>query len=289
MNRQGEITVSVDVAVGPREAFDAFAHQIDKWYRVSRHTVPDFTRTVEIRFEPYVGGRLLDVHDPATGAGREMGRVRAWEPGNRLVFTDNRDTEIEVTFTANGDGTRVTLVHRGIDELPPDIARHVREYGWALLLPWFADFFTAPVEATMTDQSRAKFLGVTPYLYYPDAAAALDWLARVFGFGESLRYVDDDGTVVEGEIAVGDARIMMAGRGPGPDEGHGQLLIVHVDDVDAHHAAVLAAGVDAPAPEDQPYGPRTYQVTDPWGYRWVFWQQMHEFPDGLGGLREVRV
>jgi uncharacterized glyoxalase superfamily protein PhnB len=54
------------------------------------------------------------------------------------------------------------------------------------------------------------------------------------------------------------------------------------------HARVLAAGVDAPPPEQQPYGPRTFTVTDPWGYHWDFWQPVHADEQGEGRLREVR-
>ena len=141
----------------------------------------------------------------------------------------------------------------------------------------------------MGDPAPVTFLGVSPYLYYEDANAALDWLQRVFGFGESVRYVDADSVVQESEIAVGPTTVMASGRAPGPDEGPGQLLVVYVDDVDAHHARVVAAGVAADPPEDQSYGPRTYHVTDPWGYRWYFWQQVRPFVEEPGGLREQRV
>jgi uncharacterized glyoxalase superfamily protein PhnB len=40
--------------------------------------------------------------------------------------------------------------------------------------------------------STVKFGGITPYLHYEDAAASLEWLARVFGFEEISRYVDGD-------------------------------------------------------------------------------------------------
>ena len=36
---------------------------------------------------------------------------------------------------------------------------------------------------------------VTPYLLYEDAAAAIDWLSRAFGFQERLRFEDDTGAV----------------------------------------------------------------------------------------------
>jgi uncharacterized glyoxalase superfamily protein PhnB len=34
--------------------------------------------------------------------------------------------------------------------------------------------------------STVNFRGITPYLHYEDAAASLEWLARVFGFEEGL-------------------------------------------------------------------------------------------------------
>ena len=129
---------------------------------------------------------------------------------------------------------------------------------------------------------------LSPYLYYPDAGAALDWLARVFGFEETVRYVDDAGVVHESEMRVGASTIDLCGRAPAADEGSGLLMIVHVDDVGAMHARVVAAGVAAPEPELQPYGPWTFTVTDPWGYRWTFWQQVDDYVETEGGLREIR-
>ena len=58
-------------------------------------------------------------------------------------------------------------------------------------------------------------MSVSPYLYYEDAAAALDWLARAFGFEELVRYVDADGVVREAEMAAGETTIMLNGAGPG--------------------------------------------------------------------------
>jgi len=290
------VTATVEVAVDPDVAFAVFTGEIGAWYRRDRFTVLDVSRTVDIRFEPGVGGRLLDVYDPATGEGAEMGRVVVWEPGRRVVFTDNHATEVEVRFEAAGGGTRVTLEHRGFDRLPPAEADRVRRYGWPQVLGWFAGHLsraTPPApphegDTTMDEAHTVKFLGLTPYLYYGDAVAALEWLARVFGFEEEVRYLDEDGTVAEAEMSAGDVRIMMAGRGPRDAEGTGQQLIVHVDDVDALYARVTAAGVEATPPEDKPYGPRLIAVTDPWGYQWSFWQQVRddvELPDGWQEIR----
>lgn len=297
----GTVSATVDVALPAAAAFRVFTDEIGSWYLVDEHTVMDHKRTVDIRFEPFVGGRLMDVHDPATGDGHEMGRVTVWDPPHRLAFTDARATETEVRFVPagpGGDRTAVTIEQRGLDRLPPGEAEHVRRYGWRLLLAWFRTAVEAREEPRQDDHEeptvspttdhRVTFQGVSPYLYYEDAGAALDWLARVFGFRELARYVDDDDVVHESEMQVGNTTIQLCGRRPDPDQGSGLLLIVHVDDVDAQHARVVAAGVEARAPEQQPYGPRTFTVIDPWGYRWNFWQHVHDYEQGPGGLREIR-
>ncbi len=132
------VRVSVEVDLDPATAFKVFTDEIDAWYLKNRYTLYDHRRTVAVRFEPGVGGRLIDVYDPATGDGREMGRVTAWEPGRRLVFVDQRDTEVEVTFEPVDDAvTRVTLEHRGLDRLPDDEAERHARYGWRVLVPWY--------------------------------------------------------------------------------------------------------------------------------------------------------
>ena len=314
---RGTVSATVDVALSQAEAFRVFTAEIGDWYVVDRYTVVDHERTVDIRIEPRAGGRIMDVYDATTGEGREMGRITLWEPPHRLVFTDARATETEVRFAPRADGgrTAVTIEQRGLDRLPPGEAEHVRRYGWRLLLRWYAtavathadehaseddvhredramtttDDHTDGHAEEHTDDRTVTLRGVTPYLYYADAGAALDWLARVFGFRETARYVDDEGVVHESEMQVGGTTIQLSG-GHDPAVGHGEglLLIVHVDDVDAQHAHVVAAGVEAPAPEQKPYGPRTFTVTDPWGYHWDFWQPVHDYVEGPGGLHEIR-
>jgi uncharacterized protein YndB with AHSA1/START domain len=138
------VTVSIDVAVDPDTAFDVFTNEIDSWYQRGPHSWRYPDRAVGIRFEPRVGGRLLEVHDADSGEGFAFGRVLVWEPGARLVFADlvssappDPVTEVEVRFEAAGDGTRVTLEHRGLDRLPPDVAAQKRMYGWQTTLRWF--------------------------------------------------------------------------------------------------------------------------------------------------------
>ena len=137
---EGAVRAAVEVPLAAAEAFRVFTAEIGSWYVVDRHTVVDHRRTVDIRIEPRVGGRFLDVHDAAKGAGVEMGRVTLWDPPRRLAFVDDRQTETEVTFSAADEGrTLVAIEQRGLDRLPPAEAEHVRRFGWRLLLGWFAD------------------------------------------------------------------------------------------------------------------------------------------------------
>ena len=70
--------------------------------------------------------RIVDqiVESAKDGRDAVWGKVLAWEPPTRLQFTwrpgfadETPDTELEVTFTPEGDGTRVELVHSGWEKL----------------------------------------------------------------------------------------------------------------------------------------------------------------------------
>jgi len=128
-----------------------------------------------------------------------------------------------------------------------------------------------------------EFLGVTAYLRYPDGDAAADWLTRVLGFGPpDPRRVKRDGSGrwQEGELAIGPSRIdISAGSAPVPDFGAGALHIVAVSDVDGQYERIRLAGEEIEPPKDESYGPRSCHATDPWGYRWYFWQGEAVYPE----------
>jgi len=50
---------------------------------------------------------------------------------------------------------------------------------------------------------------------YEDGVAALDWLAKAFGFRERTRMTTPDGRLSHGEMEAGDGLIMLAS--PTPD------------------------------------------------------------------------
>ncbi|MEQ8766524.1 MAG: SRPBCC domain-containing protein [Planctomycetota bacterium] len=130
MSQTDSIKVTMRVEVDPETAFEVFTREIDAWWRRGPRFRFGESGDGHLRFEPGVGGRLLEEQED--GQLYEIGRVRVWEPGERLVFsfrarafTDGEETEVEVVFEAEDAATRVTLVHRGWDSLPKDHpARH---------------------------------------------------------------------------------------------------------------------------------------------------------------------
>ena len=100
----------------------------------------------------------------------------------------------------------------------------------------------------MAQNPPEGYTRVTPYLYYKDSAAALDFLTTVFGFTEKLRMPDESGGVSHGEVMLGDGVVML-----GTPADHTspkelgvvtQSIYVYVDDVDAHYEQAKAAGAE---------------------------------------------
>jgi uncharacterized protein YndB with AHSA1/START domain len=130
------VIVSIRVAASPERAFEAFTAEIGQWWQAN----PLFQLTPRgdgvLRFEGGDGGRLVTTW--AEGKEYEIGRVRIWEPGARLVlswrqatFPPGLETEVDVRFEAIGAETRVTIEHRGWDTVPQE---HVARHGMELIL-----------------------------------------------------------------------------------------------------------------------------------------------------------
>jgi uncharacterized glyoxalase superfamily protein PhnB len=120
---------------------------------------------------------------------------------------------------------------------------------------------------------------IFPALRYQDAPAAIDWLARAFGFERLVVHPGPDGTVAHAELALGGGVVMLGstkpdtygGRSPREVGEVSQSPYLWVPDVDAHHARAVAAGAEVfRAPEDTGYGSREYSCRDPEGHVWSF-------------------
>jgi len=119
---------------------------------------------------------------------------------------------------------------------------------------------------------------IIPMLAYDDAPAAMDFLRDAFGFEEKYRMAMPDGNIGHAEMALSGSVVMLAttwkaGGLASPKDlpAMPYQLFCEVDDVDGHFRRARGAGaVVVAAPEDQPYGFRTYRALDPEGHRWIF-------------------
>ena len=124
------VLVALRVRASPERAFEAFTREIGAWWRPNALFAFTPRDPGVLAFEPGPGGRLIETL--ASGKVFEIGKVRAWEPPQRLVFgwrqatfTPEQDTEVEVRFEPLGEETRVTVEHTGWDSVPQaHVARH---------------------------------------------------------------------------------------------------------------------------------------------------------------------
>lgn len=124
------------------EAFRVFTEEIGNWWPLDRFSYGGDRRHLLI-LEGRPGGRFYERF--RDGEEHEIGRVVAYEPPARVVFTWNEagweaPTEVEVRFTAEGDGTRVELLHRGWERIGADGTRigHMFDRGWQEILALYA-------------------------------------------------------------------------------------------------------------------------------------------------------
>ena len=129
---------------------------------------------------------------------------------------------------------------------------------------------------------------VIPMLSYEDAGRSADWIADVFGFSETGRWSDDDGTVTHVNMELGGSELMLGlpSRDYQSPRHHAEVceharrwletpyivdgVLVYVDDLDAHYARAKATGARILSePADAGHG-RSYRVEDVEGHRWMF-------------------
>jgi uncharacterized glyoxalase superfamily protein PhnB len=117
-------------------------------------------------------------------------------------------------------------------------------------------------------------------MHYRNAADAIEWLCRVFGFEKHAVYPGPGNTIVHAELTLGGGMIML---GTANDNGanryvklpsevggaqtRGVSLIVK--DADEIYARAKAAGAEiVEALKDKPYGGRGFACLDSEGHLW---------------------
>ncbi len=131
---------------------------------------------------------------------------------------------------------------------------------------------------------------ISPYLYYEDGAAAIEWLTRAFGFRERMRMPGEDGRIMHAELELDGGVVMLANppreafKNPKALGTNTSSVYTYVDEVDSHFERAREAGAEIlQEPETMPYGDRHYGAKDPEGHEWWFGQHVKDVsPDEMG-------
>jgi uncharacterized protein YndB with AHSA1/START domain len=125
------VLVAVRVKADPLRAFEVFTGEIAEWWRPNEMFRFTPRSPGIVSFEGGEGGRFAETLP--NGKVFEVGEVKVWRPGERLVFgwrcawfEDGMATEVEVIFEPVGEGeTRVSVTHSGWDSVPvANASRH---------------------------------------------------------------------------------------------------------------------------------------------------------------------
>jgi uncharacterized protein YndB with AHSA1/START domain len=130
---------SVVVPCTPEQAFALYTEGIASWWPLATHSVGE-EKACSAVFEGRAGGRIYEIWDD--GQERDWGTVLVWEPPHRAVYSWQPNperpaaTEVEIRVSAEGDGARLDLEHRGWERLGTEAATVYENYetGWDVVL-----------------------------------------------------------------------------------------------------------------------------------------------------------
>jgi len=127
------------------------------------------------------------------------------------------------------------------------------------------------------------FHTVTPYLTINGAAAAIDWYKKAFSAKELARDAIPDGKIMNARIRIGDSIVMLSDAFPGggpqsPDLLGSSPVTLHIytSNIEKIWQQAVDAGAKVTMPLDnQFWGERYGQLTDPYGHHWSVSQQVN--------------
>jgi uncharacterized glyoxalase superfamily protein PhnB len=261
---ESSASAAVEVSLDPLGAFTVFTAEIDSWWVRGPINFFDASNAVEMRFEPGVGGRILEIYDEASGAALELGRVTVWEPGARLAYRSSvDDTEVDVRFEGVEGGTRVRVTQ----SLVPGGERAL--LFWPRVLRWLVPWCRERDGAGGGTRELAR---LSVAIYYEDPAAAARWLARVFQLGSWAGIPAEGEEPLWIELHVGSVAVFLFRReGESTETSPTHALWVYVDDLDSHFAHARANGARIVSGIET-HGYRGYVAEDVEGRRWTFAQ-----------------
>jgi uncharacterized glyoxalase superfamily protein PhnB len=129
---------------------------------------------------------------------------------------------------------------------------------------------------------------ITPHLVIRDAAKAIEFYQKAFGAEVKGIHHTPSGKVMHAMLKIGDSHLMMADEFPemgskGPESlgGSPVALNIYVKDVDALFNRAVAAGATVTFPlQNQFWGDRYGQVTDPFGHHWALASHVEDVAPG---------
>ncbi len=126
---------TLHVPLTTEKAFDLFTTRMGEWWPTETHSISG-SDAADVTVEPREGGKIIE--KAPDGATHDWATVTTWVPGERFAFDwyvgrdPSQATQVDVGFVAEGDGTRVTLVHDGWEALGDEAAglREGYHSGW---------------------------------------------------------------------------------------------------------------------------------------------------------------
>ena len=268
---------TVEVSADPQTAFTAFTDELDLWWVRGPINAYDSGRLVEMRCEPGVGGRILEVYE---GDALELARITAWEPGERVAWKSSLDdVSIDVRFEPTDAGTLVrleaTVAEGGEDRGGSSFV--------AVTPAWFGAWMRRRDTAPREPHELAR-LGLT--LGYARPAAAARWLVDAFGFESPSALPEGDDPLTDEEhgfpwieLYAGNASVVIEPlAGPADLTQVTHVPWVFVDDLEGHLARAREHGAEI-AQEIKRTGFTSYVALDLEGRRWRFAQARPTQPD----------
>jgi|SRR5271165_2178400 len=134
--------------------------------------------------------------------------------------------------------------------------------------------------------AEPKKATITAHLVLNDASKALEFYKNAFGAEIHGVHKTPDGKVMHAELTIGGARLMLADEFPmagcaqsAKTLGNSPVVLnLYVEeDVDGLFKQAEAAGATVVMPlQDQFWGDRYGQITDPFGHRWALGQHVED-------------